>query len=200
MRGESHSVRRRTAQFGLPPHLAATYWHPGYVRPQTDYLRTPSYTTTTAPCQPDRAHHHGHTQPWEFVWCACHITTSLPYRLEPHWRTVAKCEPTQGQKAQHGIEMPSARPMPVQTTRQKVDRPNARWMNPCYQHYIFIVYWNLHIPRLASFFLGAGTGFLALFVYWYVPNWYHHKITYLSWLPHVFSMDTVLWCNVPNFR
>lgn len=41
--------------------------------------------------------------------------TSSPHRLEPHWHVVAKCEPTRGQTTQHGVEMPSVRPMPGQT-------------------------------------------------------------------------------------
>ena len=105
------------------PHLTPTYWQPGYFRAQTDYLCTPTYTVNTAPWQPGHAHHHGHTQPQQFVWCACHVTASPPWT---HWHTVAKREPTRGQKTQHGVETPSMRQMPGQMTPRQVDRPNVR--------------------------------------------------------------------------
>lgn len=44
---------------------------------------------TTAPCQLGCAHPHGQVQLWEFTLCGV-LATSLPHRLEPHWRTMAK--------------------------------------------------------------------------------------------------------------
>ena len=52
----------------------------------------------TAPWQPGRAYHHGHTQPQQFAWCACHATISPP---RTHWRT------TRGHKTQYEVETPS---------------------------------------------------------------------------------------------
>jgi len=62
--------------------------------------------------------------------------TSPPHRLEPHWHTVAKCEPTRGQTTQRGVEILSVRPMPGKTIYGRLIEPmqgRTASVNPRYQ-------------------------------------------------------------------